>query len=68
MSDAAKTREWLQGYGSAAADLAALGFPVQCVTLLEAAGLTYHDLMDAGLDTPDLGNIARARAAAPKEG
>lgn len=56
------TREYLQGYGSALADFNRLfDQPVRVYEALQQAGLDYHSLKDAGLETQDLGEIARCR-------
>lgn len=58
------TREYLQGYGSFAADFNRLfDQPVQVYEALQQAGLDYYALKDAGLETQDLGEIAHCRDA-----
>ncbi len=64
-----KTREFLQGYGAALADFSRLNLTQAAAVYraLQMAGLNYHDLMDAGVETFDLGEIARCREAFKKE-
>lgn len=63
MTDQA-SREYLQGYGSAMADFNRLfDEPVKVYEALQQAGLDYHTLKDAGLETQDLGELARCREA-----
>lgn len=64
----AKTPEFLRGYGSAASDLARLGFPVQAVRLLESAGLRYRDLKAAGLSADDLRRISECQLVVAPDG
>lgn len=59
-----RTREFLQGYGAAMADFSRLNQqPAAVYEALQQAGLNYHDLMDAGAEALDLGEIARCREA-----